>query len=93
MIVRLMGEGQWRVDDSLKARLDELDADTERAVERGDEPALHAALHALHDEVRNAGEKLDHDHLGASDHVIPPADLSLDDARKLLAGEDVFPDL
>lgn len=87
MIVRLMGEGQWQVEDSLKARLDELDADTERAVEAGDEQALHAALKALHDEVRSAGEQLDHAHLGASDAVVPPADLSLDEARRLLAGD------
>jgi hypothetical protein len=93
MIVRLMGEGQWRVDDSLKARLDELDAETERAVEAEDKQALHAALRALHDAVRGAGKKLDHDHLGASDLVIPPDDFGLDEARALLAGEDVFPDL
>ena len=93
MIVRLMGEGQYEVDDSLRARLDELDAETEQAVTAGDEIALHAALRALHDEVRNAGKKLDHAHLGASDAVVPPDDLSLDEARRLLAGEDVFPDV
>ncbi len=93
MIVRLMGEGQWRVDDSLRARLDELDAETERAVEAGDEQALRAALRALHDAVRSAGEKLDHAHLAASDAVIPPDDLSLDEARAMLAGADPFPDL
>lgn len=93
MIVRLMGEGQWQIEDSLKARLDELDAETENAVEAGDEQALHAALNALHDAVRSGGEKLDHDHLGASDAVVPPADLTLDEARRLLAGEDVFPDV
>jgi chromosome condensin MukBEF complex kleisin-like MukF subunit len=93
VIVRLMGEGQWQVDDSLKARLDELDAETERAAEAGDADALHAALRALHDEVKNAGERLDHAHLGASDAVVPPSDLSLDEARKLLAGEDPFPDV
>jgi chromosome condensin MukBEF complex kleisin-like MukF subunit len=93
VIVRLMGEGQWRVDDSLKARLDELDAETERAVEAGDEQALHAALRALHDAVRSAGEKLDHAHLAASDAVIPPDDLGLEEARAMLAGEDLIPDL
>ena len=93
MIVRLMGEGQWRVDDSLKTRLDELDDETERAVEAGDEDALRASLRALHETVRSSGEKLDDDHLGASDAVVPPDDLSLEEARKLLAGEDVFPDL
>jgi predicted transcriptional regulator len=93
MIVRLMGEGQWRVDDALKARLDELDAETERAAELGDEQALHAALQAMHDMVREAGEKLEHAHLGASDAVIPPADLSVEDARAMLEGEDIFPDV
>ncbi len=93
MIVRLMGEGQWRVDDTLRARLEELDAETERAAEVGDEEALHAALRALHAAVRDGGEKLDHAHLAASDAVIPPEDLSLDDARALLAGQDIFPDL
>lgn len=93
MIVRLMGEGQWQVDDSLKARLDELDAETERAAEAGDADALHAALRALHDAVREEGEQLHHAHLGASDAVVPPADLSLGEARKLLAGEDPFPDV
>ena len=93
MIVRLMGEGQFEVDDSLKARLDELDAATEQAVTAGDGEALDAALRALHDEVRNAGEKLDDAHLGASDAVVPPDDFSLDEARRLLAGEDVFPDV
>lgn len=93
MIVRLMGEGQFEVDDALKARLDELDDETERAVEAGDEQALQAALRALHDAVRSEGEQLDHAHLGASDAVVPPDDLSLDEARRLLAGEDVFPDV
>jgi chromosome condensin MukBEF complex kleisin-like MukF subunit len=93
VIVRLMGEGQWQVDDSLRGRLDELDTETERAVEAGDEEALHAALRALHDAVRGAGEKLDHAHLAASELVIPPDDLGLDEARAMLAGEDPFPDL
>jgi hypothetical protein len=93
VIVRLMGEGQWRVDDSLKGRLEELDAGTERAVEASDEQALHAALHALHEAVRSSGEKLDDAHLGSSDAVVPPDDLDLEEARKLLAGEDIFPDL
>ncbi len=93
MIVRLMGEGQWRIDDSLGARLDELDVETEKAVEEGDEKKLHAALQALHDAVRDSGEKLGDHHLGPSDAIVPPVELSLDEARRLLAGEDVFPNL
>jgi PspA-Associated protein len=93
MIVRLMGEGQWHVDDSLEPRLQELDAATEHAVEAADPEALEAALAALGQAVRDAGERLDDDHLAASDLVIPPADLSLEEAREILHGEGLLPDL
>ena len=93
MIVRVMGEGQWRVDDALAARLEELDEETERAVRAGDEQALHVALQALVDAVQTSGEKLDHDHLAPSDAVIPPPDLTLDEARRLLESDESIPDL
>jgi len=92
VIVRLMGEGQWEVADDVRPHLDELDGATERAVEAADDAALRASLEALHDAVRSAGTQLDHDHLGASDLVVPPVDLSLDEARRLLAG-DAIPDI
>lgn len=93
MIVRLMGEGQWRVDDSLGTRLAELDEETERAVAAGDEAALRSSLENLADAVRSAGEKLDDAHLAASDLVLPPVDLTLDEARQILHGEGLIPDL
>jgi len=88
-----MHEGQWDVDESVRSRIDELDADTEQAVAAGDEQALRTALTALHDLVRESGRLLDHDYLGASDLVVPPADLSLDEAHALLHGEGLIPDL
>ena len=92
MIVRVMGEGQWRVDDALAGRLEELDAETERAVERGDQDALAAALHALAEAVRS-GEKLQDDHLGVSDAIVPPLDLTLEEARRIIHDGDLIPDL
>jgi hypothetical protein len=93
VIVRLMGEGQWEVGDDVRARIDELDADTERTVDAGDERALRSALQALHELVRASGRQVDEAHLGASDVVVPPVDLSLDEARELLHGEGLIPDL
>ncbi len=93
MIVRLMGEGQWQVDDALAGQLEELDNETERAVRAGDEHALRAALKALHDAVRTAGKKLDHTHLAASNLVVPPIDLTIDEARRLLDNDESIPDL
>jgi chromosome condensin MukBEF complex kleisin-like MukF subunit len=93
MIVRVMGEGQWRVDDSLQARLNDLDDDVARAVEAGDEEALRERLRELAEMVRSQGEKLSDDDLHPSDAIVPPDDLSLDEARELLSGEGLIPDL
>ena len=93
MIVRLMGEGQYRVDDSLLGRLNELDAEVAKAVESSDERALWSGLQALADTVRENGEKLADDDLSPSDAIIPPEDLSLEEAHELLTGEGLIPDL
>ncbi len=92
MIVRVMGEGQWRVDDALAGRLAELDAESERAVEQGDEAAMRTALEAIAELVR-AGEKLDDDHLGSSDLILPPPDLTLAEAHQIIHHDDLIPDL
>ena len=93
MIVRLMGEGQWQVDDALAARLHELDAATERALEAEDQDALHAALTELADAVRAGGERLDDDVLVPSDLIVPPVDLTLEEAHELMHGEGLLPDV
>jgi hypothetical protein len=91
VIVRLLGEGQFRVDDALIARLNELDDEVARAVEQNDERALWAGLQALADTVRENGEKLSDEELVPSDAVIPPEDLSLEEARDLLSEEGFIP--
>lgn len=92
MIVRLLGEGQFRVDEAIIDRLNELDDEVARAVEAGDERALWTGLQALADAVRAAGEKLGDEDLRPSDAVIPPEDLSLEEARELLQDEGFIPD-
>jgi hypothetical protein len=93
VIVRLLGEGQFRVDDSLISRLNELDAEVSRAVADGDERALWTGLQALADAVRDGGEKLADEDLRPSDAIIPPEDLSLEEAQELLVNEGFIPDL
>ena len=92
MIVRLLGEGQFRVDDTLGARLNDLDDTIMKAVDAGDEQALWQGLAALAETVRTNGERLSDEELVPSDAVIPPEDLSLDEARDLLSGEGFIPD-
>jgi hypothetical protein len=91
MIVRILGEGQLRVDDSASAELNSLDAALEKAVNSGDEPAFHAALQALIDRVRALGTPLAADALEPSELILPRAEAGLDEVRKMLTGEGVIP--
>jgi len=93
VIVRLMGEGQFRIPDDLHAQLNEIDAAAEEAVRGGDEDGFHARLAELHRLVHGAGERLADDDLSPSEAIIPPADLSLDEAEELFAGDGLIPDL
>jgi hypothetical protein len=93
VIVRLLGEGQYKVDDSLLVRLNELDDEVEKAVAAGDEDALWTGLQALADAVRENGVKLADDDLSPSDAVIPPEDLSLEEAQELMQDEGFIPDV
>jgi hypothetical protein len=93
MIVRIMGEGQYEVDDGLQARLNEIDDEVGAAFEAGDQAAMSEALHRLAEEVRGAGRRLDDTDLSTSDAVVPPEDLTLDEARELLEGEGLIPDI
>ena len=93
MIVRLMGEGQYRIDDSLAERLNALDDEAMGALERGDEAALSGLLTQMGDAVRESGEQLADADLSPSDAIVPPSDLSLDEARALFTEEGLIPDL
>ncbi len=93
MIVRVMGEGQWRVDDGVLARLNELDDEAVAALERNDEETLDAVLERMAETVRREGEPLPADDLHPSEIVIPPVDLTLDETRELFSEHGLVPEL
>jgi hypothetical protein len=94
VIARLLGgDGQYRVDDEVVAALNEFDDQAAQAVEAGDEENLHRLLGLMAKTVRERGERLADDDLSASDLIIPPDDLSLEEARELFSGEGLIPDL
>ena len=93
MIVRLMGEGQYRIDDALHADLDALDERAVAALEASDEAELDARLDDMWRLVRERGERLPDNDLSPSDLIVPPSDLSLEETRALFADEGLIPDL
>ena len=92
MIVRISGEGQWRLDDDVRARVNELDNAAVAAVEAGDEPGFHGSFDALLSMVRADGERLAGDDLHPTDEILPPADLSFAEAGEDFTGEGLIPD-
>ncbi len=85
MIIRILGEGQFRLDDTHADVLNGLDSGLERAVESGDDAAFRASLSELLAKVRALGEPLPDESLEPSDALLPAEDSSLDDVRLLLS--------
>jgi len=90
VIVRILGEGQFRVDDSHAGELNALDSDLEAAVDRGDEAAFIAALTSLLAYVRAQGSPLPPDILEPSELILPARDSSMDEVRRLLTDEGLI---
>jgi hypothetical protein len=92
VIVRILGEGQWDVDQAHLEALNALDAALERAVETGDEGAFRSGMTALLDGVRTQGTRLEDDSLEESDFILPPSDATIDEVRALMTHEGLVPD-
>jgi hypothetical protein len=92
VIVRISGEGQYRLDDDHHGRLDELDNAVVAAVDRGDEDGFHESFEELLAFVRANGEPLPDDDLSASDHILPPADLTFPEAQQEFTGDGLIPE-
>jgi hypothetical protein len=92
VIVRISGEGQYRLDDSHHTKLDELDNAVGAAVDGGDEDGFHASFEELLQFVRSNGAQLADDELESSDHILPPADLTFPEAGEEFNGDGLIPE-
>jgi len=92
VIVRISTEGQFEVDDSHVDRLNELDNACVEAVESGDEAAFSSSYAELLDLVRSHGTELPDDDLNESGLILPPPDLTFEEAGEQFTGEGLIPD-
>ena len=93
MIARLMGDGQYEIDEALCAKLNELDDQAMAALEANDEVELDRHLDEMANLVRSEGKRLADDDLSASEILIPPSDLTLEETRQLFSEQGLVPDL
>jgi PspA-Associated protein len=90
VIVRILGKGQYRLDDGDLGRLNELDNAVAAAVAAGDADGFAKAFAALIGMVQD-GTPVPDDELVTSDHVLPHVDTTLEEAREAFAGEGAIP--
>lgn len=92
MIVRIATEGQYElVGDDVVRRLEELDNAAVSVCEVGSEAEFQAAYAQLLDFIRGHGQLVGDDVLSGSDLILPPPDVTLQEARAEFTGEGLLP--
>lgn len=89
MIVRLMGEGQYEIDKKHLDAVNKIDNTIVQILNTG-ETAFNAEYKKLFDYVRKNGKKIPDEIIKPSDLIIPPADITLEEARKIFKGEGLI---
>ncbi len=92
MIVRISGEGQFRLPEADADRLNELDNQAVAAVEAGDEGRFLELWGQMLDLVAADGQELADDELTESDVILPPRDITFAEAQGEFTGEGLIPD-
>jgi predicted PilT family ATPase len=92
MIVRISGEDQYRLDDSLHDRLNQLDSAVLAAIDAGEETAFKAAFSELLGFIRANGSVVGDEEIETSDLILPPDDITLSEAAEEFTGEGLIPD-
>jgi hypothetical protein len=92
MIVRIATEGQYELPDEDSDRLNDLDNEVVAAVESGDEERFQELFASLLELVRSDGKPVADDVLEESDVILPPPDLTFEEAGEQFTGDGLIPD-
>jgi hypothetical protein len=92
MIVRISGEDQYRLEDGLHERLNQLDSAVLAAIDADDEPKFKTSFAELLDYVRANGKRIGDEEIETSDLILPPDDITLSEAAEEFTGEGLIPD-
>ena len=90
MIIRIMGDGQYRVNSTLFDTLNTIDNRIVELVQRGEDELFKKELSRLIGVIQREGERIPDDELVESDVIVPPADMTLIEARDVFRGTGIF---
>jgi hypothetical protein len=91
VIVRVSNEGQYELGEDDKAEFEELDNAAVASCQGEDEATFRAAFDQLLEFVRSHGQPFIGDDLRGSDVILPPPDVSIEEARAEFSGEGLIP--
>lgn len=92
MIIRIMGEGQYRASEALCDELNQIDNRIVTLVTEGKKEEFRMELAKLISQVKEKGEAIEAKEIVKSDIIVPPEDLSLEEAREIFKGSGIFED-
>jgi hypothetical protein len=92
VIVRIATEDQFEIPEDAFEEINDLDNQIVEAVEAGDEARFKETFAKLVDLVHSRGKKLADDDLRESQVIIPPSDISIEEARADFSGDGVIPE-
>jgi len=92
MILRIMGEGQYQVPESLCNELNKIDNRIVALVSEGKAEEFRKELAKLISKIKEKGEAIDAKEILKSDITVPPEDLSFEEAKAVFKGSGIFAD-
>ena len=92
MIIRIATEGQYELNgDGLTDQLNVLDNEAVAACEGGSESEFQSVYGRLLEFIRSNGKPVPDEMLTGSDMILPPPDVTLEEARGEFTGEGLLP--
>jgi hypothetical protein len=88
VIIRILTEGQYRLEGSALVELDRIDDTLLDAISTGDAEAFRQQLQKVVSVVKSRGSQVPDGELLESELIIPPSDTTLEEARELF---DTYP--
>jgi len=90
MIIRILGIGQFKLDDRHLDSLNKIDNQIVEHVSKGREKEFRKDLAKIISMIQEKGKAIDPAEIISSDIIVPPADMTLEEAKQVFSGEGLI---
>ncbi len=88
LVVRILGEGRYRVPSTIRGALEGMDSALESALNNGDQSTFSMLVEQVASMVRGNGTELADADPAPDDLIVPPPDTTLEEAKKLFYSDE-----